>query len=51
MRVRRQNLLIEQAAKMEVAEEKENRKNEMDQFFHEVHGQWVNETDFTNYSF
>ena len=51
LRARRQNLLIEDTAKMEVSLKKEQQIAELNDYIFQIHGKWVNETDFTDYSF
>ena len=44
-------MIIEQQAKLEVELQKQNQKDKLNDFMYRIHGQFVNETDFSDYSF
>lgn len=51
MRLRNQNLAIEESAKQHFEEHKSKEKERIDDFIHQIHGKWINETDFCDYTF
>ena len=50
MKVRNQNLAIEESVKRHFEENKHKEKEQLDNFIHHIHGKWINETDFCDYT-
>ena len=42
---------MEETAKQHFEENKHKEKERIDSFVYEIHGKWINETDFCDYNF